>query len=86
MSSKASFAHHPLHPMLITFPLGLWFTSIACDCIYAINSAPIVKELAFYLLLAGCLGASKSPAAAMDGLSSVVATAPNTSHESPHSL
>lgn len=51
--------HHPLHPMLITFPLGLWFTSILCDVIHTVNCQPIVKELAFVLLLAGCLGASK---------------------------
>lgn len=58
MSSKASFLHHPLHPVLIVFPLGLWFTSIACDVLYTMNGSPIVKEMAFYLLPAGCLGAS----------------------------
>lgn len=58
MSSKASFAHHPLHPMLITLPLGLWFTSIICDAIYTFNNQPIAREMAHYLLLAGCMGAS----------------------------
>lgn len=58
MSSKASFAHHPIHPMTVTLPLGLWFTSLACDALYTVNGTPIVRELAFYLLLAGCIGAA----------------------------
>lgn len=65
MSSKASFAHHPLHPALVTLPLGLWFTSIICDAIYTFTATPIVRELAYHLLLAGCIGAS---VAAIPGL------------------
>lgn len=65
MSSKASFAHHPIHPALVTLPLGLLFTSIISDIIYTFTGTPIVREMAYFLLLAGCIGAS---VAAIPGL------------------
>jgi uncharacterized membrane protein len=34
MESKAKFMGHPVHPMLIVFPLGLLATSFAFDVAY----------------------------------------------------
>jgi uncharacterized membrane protein len=34
MASKASIAGHPIHPMIIPFPLVLWTTSFVADVIY----------------------------------------------------
>lgn len=34
MASPASVAKHPLHPMLIVFPVGLWLFSFVSDLIY----------------------------------------------------
>jgi hypothetical protein len=58
MSSKASIFHHPIHPMTVVFPLGLWFTSIIFDVIYTFCSKfEVAREVAYYLLLAGIVGA-----------------------------
>jgi uncharacterized membrane protein len=34
MSSPASFAKHPFHPMLVVFPIGLWIFSFISDLIF----------------------------------------------------
>jgi uncharacterized membrane protein len=31
MQTPASVARHPLHPMLVPIPIGLWIGSLACD-------------------------------------------------------
>ncbi len=33
MRTPASIFKHPIHPMLIVFPIGLWIFSLACDLI-----------------------------------------------------
>jgi len=33
MRTPASILKHPIHPMLIVFPIGLWIFSLACDLI-----------------------------------------------------
>ena len=37
MASPASIARHPIHPMLIVLPLGLWIFSLVSDLIYVIG-------------------------------------------------
>ena len=34
MASLASIGGHPVHPMLIPFPIGLWVFSLIADLIY----------------------------------------------------
>src|SRR5438876_11963424 len=34
MSTPASIRWHPIHPMLIVFPIALWIFSLICDLIY----------------------------------------------------
>jgi len=34
MKSKANIGGHPIHPMLIPFPLALWTTSFAVDVLF----------------------------------------------------
>lgn len=44
--------------MTVVFPLGLWFTSIIFDVIYTFSSKfDMAREVAYYLLLAGIVGA-----------------------------
>lgn len=31
MQTPASIARHPVHPMLVTIPIGLWVFSLVCD-------------------------------------------------------
>ena len=35
MSTSASVAKHPLHPMLVVFPIGLWIFSLVSDFIFS---------------------------------------------------
>src|SRR5437762_3271123 len=66
MRTPASIARHPIHPMLVPFPIGLWVFSFICDLIFAYGSgAPIWKTLALYTMVGGFIGAL---AAAIPGL------------------
>ena len=65
MASPASIAGHPIHPMLIPFPIALWVFSVVADIVYFWRDNPIWEVFAFYTLLTGCLGAI---AAAIFGL------------------
>jgi uncharacterized membrane protein len=57
MSSPASIAGHPIHPMLIPFPIALWVFSLVADVIYVWRDAPAWGWIAFYTLAGGILGA-----------------------------
>ena len=59
MSSPASIGGHPIHPMLIPFPIGLWVFSLIADLIYLWRDNPVWRDwIAFYALLAGIIGAA----------------------------
>src|SRR5205814_5751670 len=58
MSSPASFKGHPLHPILITLPIGLWIFSIVSDVIFKIGWVSASwNNVAFYTLAGGIVGA-----------------------------
>jgi uncharacterized membrane protein len=58
MSSPASVAKHPIHPMLVVFPIGLWVFSFVCDLIYLFgNHNPVWSDVAFYCIGGGIAGA-----------------------------
>lgn len=57
MRSKASIAGHPIHPMLIPFPLALWATSFAVDVLFYFLRHPTLLVIAKFMIAAGCLGA-----------------------------
>lgn len=65
MASKASLAGHPIHPMIIPFPLALWTTSFICDVIFYFWRNTSLVLISKFLLAAGCLGAV---AAAIPGI------------------
>ena len=33
MRTPAKIAKHPIHPMLVTIPIGLWIASLVCDLV-----------------------------------------------------
>jgi uncharacterized membrane protein len=35
MQTPANIAKHPIHPMLVTIPIGLWVFSFVCDLVFA---------------------------------------------------
>ena len=65
MKSKASIAGHPIHPMLIPFPLALWATSFIVDVLFYLLRHPTLLVVAKFMIAAGCLGAI---AAAIPGI------------------
>jgi uncharacterized membrane protein len=57
MASKASIGGHPVHPMIIPFPLALWVTSFVCDLIYRFwHPNDSLKVISKFTLAAGILG------------------------------
>ncbi len=56
-STPASIAKHPIHPMLIVFPIGLWVFSFVCDLVWLAGGAAIWRDVAFYTMAGGILGA-----------------------------
>jgi len=59
MASKASIGGHPIHPMLIPFPIGLLVFSLIADLIYLWRGNPVWENyIAFYTLLGGIIGAA----------------------------
>jgi uncharacterized membrane protein len=54
--SRARFLGHPVHPVLITFPLGLLPIAVAFDLMAWTFGTGLWADLAFYLMAAGTLG------------------------------
>ena len=58
MASPASVLKHPIHPMLIPFPIALWIFSFVCDVIYALGwGGTVWNDVAFYSMAGGIVGA-----------------------------
>jgi uncharacterized membrane protein len=55
MESKAKIAGHPVHPMLIAFPLGLLATSFIFDLIHLASGSERLGFASFYMIAAGIL-------------------------------
>jgi uncharacterized membrane protein len=56
MESKVKFAGHPVHPMLIVFPLGLLSTAVVFDIIYLVSGNSEWTVAAYYMIGAGIIG------------------------------
>ena len=56
MESRAKLFGHPIHQMLIVFPLGLLATGVAFDVIYLIWNDPTMATVAYYMITAGIVG------------------------------
>ena len=58
MRTPANIAKHPIHPMLVAIPIGLWIFSLICDLVYRFGSTnPNWQVVAWYTLVGGILGA-----------------------------
>jgi uncharacterized membrane protein len=58
MNTPASIRRHPVHPMLIVFPIGLWVFSLVCDLLYYAGPHNVFwQNVAFYTMAGGILGA-----------------------------
>lgn len=65
MASPASIRKHPIHPMLVAFPIGLWVFALVCDLVHAAGGSSVWQAVAIYCIAAGIVGAL---AAAVPGL------------------
>jgi uncharacterized membrane protein len=66
MRTPANIAGHPIHPMLVTIPIGLWIFSLVADLVALRSGSPQSWALvAYYSMIGGIVGAL---AAALPGL------------------
>jgi uncharacterized membrane protein len=55
MESRVKLAGHPVHPMVIVFPLGLLATAVVFDVIFLVTDNPVWTQAAFYMIGAGVI-------------------------------
>ncbi|MGZ5138303.1 MAG: DUF2231 domain-containing protein [Burkholderiales bacterium] len=58
MRTPASIAKHPIHPMLVPIPIGLWIFSFVCDLTFVLGSGvSLWFTLSFWTMIGGLVGA-----------------------------
>ena len=57
MQSRASIKGHPIHPMLIPFPIALWATSFIVDVLFYFVRHPTLLVISKFMLAGGCIAA-----------------------------
>jgi uncharacterized membrane protein len=57
MSTPVSIAKHPIHPILVTMPIGLWVFSIVCDIISQFSVNANWGTVAFFCIAGGIVAA-----------------------------
>ena len=53
MRSRAQISSHPIHPILVTFPIGLFIISLVFDAVAVNRNLPSLWAAAWYCILAG---------------------------------
>ncbi|MDQ3685138.1 MAG: DUF2231 domain-containing protein [Acidobacteriota bacterium] len=56
MESRAKLLGHPIHQILIVFPLGLLATAVVFDLIYLFTDNPTMATVSYWMIAAGILG------------------------------
>jgi uncharacterized membrane protein len=57
MRTPASIARHPIHPMIVPIPIGLFLFSFFCDLAFALGAQdPVWKTVALYAIFGGVIG------------------------------
>jgi len=56
MESKVKMMGHPIHPILVPFPLGLLTTSVIFDVIHLFTGGLRWAEVSFWMIAAGVIG------------------------------
>jgi len=57
MQGKATVAGHPIHPMLIAFPIGFFVGAVVCDIILAVTHNSFWPAMSVALIGFGIVGA-----------------------------
>lgn len=56
MDSKIKFFGHPVHPMLIVFPIGLFAAAVIFDLLFLLFRNPLFPTVSYYIIAVGVLG------------------------------
>ena len=56
MDSRAKLFGHPIHQMLVAFPIGLLVTAVVFDIAALVRHSPGWFEVSFWMILAGVVG------------------------------
>jgi uncharacterized membrane protein len=56
MRAKARLLGHPIHPMLIVFPLGLLTTAAIFDIVYIVRHNGHLADLSYWMIASGVIG------------------------------
>jgi uncharacterized membrane protein len=56
MESRAKLLGHPIHPMLIVLPLGLFIAAVVFDALYLWRGSPTFATVAYWNIAGGLLG------------------------------
>src|SRR5205085_1207433 len=57
MRSTARVGSHPIHPMLVAFPIGLWIPSFILDLLGRATGNQLYWQAGFIAVIGGCIGA-----------------------------
>lgn len=56
MESRVKLLGHPVHPMLIVLPLGLFIAAVVFDCLYLWRGSPTFATVAYWNIAGGIIG------------------------------
>src|ERR1051325_12165197 len=56
MEARAKVFGHPVHQMLIVFPLGLFSTAVVFDVIHLVSGGPTWSLVSYWMIAAGIIG------------------------------
>ncbi len=57
MQTKAAIERHPIHPMLVVFPIGMWVFSLIGDIVLRAGGNPAWAPAVYYAMGIGIIGA-----------------------------
>ena len=63
--STAQIAGHPIHSMLIPFPIALFVGTLVVDIVFSVTGDPFFSRMAFYVLAAGLVMAALAAVAGL---------------------
>jgi uncharacterized membrane protein len=78
MASPAQVARHPIHPMLIVFPIGLWVFAFICYTVFMLGGGDVWRTVALYAMAGGIIGAALAAIPGMIDLLSMQPTRTRT--------
>ncbi len=74
MKDVARVGNHPIHPMLVSLPIGLWIFALITDIVYRVNGREIWASVTYFAIAGGIIGALL---AAVPGFIDILALKPS---------